>query len=875
MKKFSTNELRLMFLDYFKEQGHMVEPGASLVPHDDKTLLWINSGVAALKRYFDGSVIPQNRRIVNVQKSIRTNDIENVGKTARHHTFFEMLGNFSIGDYFKKEAIKFAWEFLTSEKWVGMDKDKMYVSVHTDDQEAYDIWVNEIKFDPKKILKTEDNYWEIGEGPSGPNSEIFYDRGVKYDPDNIGEELFFQDIENDRYLEVWNIVFSQYDAKAGVPRSKYLELPQKNIDTGMGLERLAALVQDVETNFDIDVFQVIIKAIEGYANVTYASEYSEAFKIISDHIRTIVFALSDGAMFSNEGRGYVLRRLLRRAVRYSKEIGIEDLYLYKLVAVVAKSMGDFYPYLYERSAYVAKLIKAEEERFSETLAAGEEHLNAELKASKDKVLAGASAFKLYDTYGFPIELTMEIAKESGYSVDIDGFSEHMEAQKARARAARSSDESMKSQSKDLLEFNYQSEFVGYDKLESKTTIIGLFEDGNKVSETNQNFSMITAITPFYAESGGQVGDQGYLLLADDTSLRIIDTIAAPNGQHLHIVENKDQVLISEDMEISLVVDKVIREHIKRNHSSIHLVHATLIDILGDHVAQSGSFVNDKYARLDFSHFEKISDADLVKIEKTVNEMVDSATAVKVELMELEKAKATGAMALFDEKYADLVRVVTMGEFSKELCGGTHVDNIAEIGIFKILAEESVGSGIRRLVFTTSQNVYAELVENEKQLSNIQSRISVTQSNQIMHKIDDILNENKLLKKQLEDFAKLKLENEVKNLKAEIVEKSQLNYVSKIYTDLSANDLKYLVDTLKAEIENVLVVLATTINNKVVFVVGNDKRLIKAGINAGSIAKELAVYTGGNGGGRPDFAQSGGRDTDKVAAAIQSIEQKLD
>ncbi len=875
MKKFSTNELRLMFLDYFKQHGHMVEPGASLVPHDDKTLLWVNSGVAALKKYFDGSVIPANRRIVNVQKSIRTNDIENVGKTARHHTFFEMLGNFSIGDYFKKEAIEFGWEFLTSEKWIGMDKDKMYVSVHTDDTEAYDIWVNHIKLDPSRILKTEDNYWEIGEGPSGPNSELFYDRGEKYDPENIGEKLFFEEIDNDRYLEVWNIVFSQYDAKAGVKRSEYLELPQKNIDTGMGLERLASIVQEVDTNFDIDVFQVIIKEIEKYAHINYDSNNGEAYKIISDHLRTIVFALSDGAMFSNEGRGYVLRRLLRRAVRYSKQIGINDLYLYKLASVVAKSMGDFYPELFDRVDHVSKLIKTEEQRFSDTLHSGEALLKEVLENADSKVLVGDMAFKLYDTYGFPIELTEEIAEESGFSVDLEGFKEQMELQKQRARAARSSDESMKSQSKDLLEFKVDSEFVGYSQLEANAHIVGLFEEGQKVDSTVNNFSMISDVTPFYAESGGQVGDKGYLLLADNTKLSIIDTISAPNGQHLHIVENNENYTISENDEIVLVVDKVIREHTKRNHSSIHLVHAALIELLGDHVAQSGSFVNDKYARLDFSHFEKINNKDLATIEKMVNEMIDSAAAVTIELMELEKAKASGAMALFDEKYSDLVRVVTMGEHSKELCGGTHVENIVEIGIFKILSEESVGSGVRRLTFTTSQNVYDELLSSENQLSDIQNRISAAQQNQIISKIEDILNENKLLKQQLEEFSKIRLDNEVNTLKSEVINKSNLKFISKVYNDLDASDLKYLVDTLKSEIENILVVLASTKNDKVVFVVGNDKALIKENINAGAIAKELAIFTGGNGGGRPDFAQSGGRDIDKVAEAMNSIAQKLD
>lgn len=871
MKKLSTNEIRSLFLEYFKKQDHMIEPGASLVPHDDPTLLWVNSGVAALKKYFDGSVIPSNRRIANAQKSIRTNDIENVGKTARHHTFFEMLGNFSIGDYFKEDAISFAWEFLVSDEWIGMEKDRMYVSIHTDDTEAYRIWTEVIKLDPARILKTDGNYWEIGEGPSGPNSEIFYDRGEAYDPENIGERLFFEEIDNDRYLEVWNVVFSQYDAKAGVDRKDYKELPQRNIDTGMGLERLACIVQDVETNFEIDVFQTIIKEIETYASIPYESDDAESYKIISDHLRTIVFALTDGAMFSNEGRGYVLRRLLRRAVRHSKKIGINDNYLYKMVTTVAKSMSDFYPELYDRSEYVAKLIKTEEERFSSTLHAGEEHLSDALKAAKDKVLHGEVAFKLYDTYGFPIELTEEIAAESGYTVDMDGFREHMQAQKERARDARKTIDSMSSQSKDLLEFKDESKFVGYDTLEIESKVIGIFVDGNKVDKTDGNCSLIFEETPFYAESGGQVGDSG-LVIVNGNELEVIDTIKAPNGQHISIVENSGDISINDT--VKLVVNTIKREHTKRNHSSIHLVHAALIDILGDHIAQAGSFVNDKYARLDFSHFEKVSDKQIVELEAIVNDMIDKAREVDVEYMGIEDAKASGAMALFDEKYGDVVRVITMGEFSKELCGGTHVSNIAEIGIFKVLSEESVGSGVRRLTFTTSQNVYDEMLKMEDQITNIQNELSLKQSNQILNKIVDMLDENEKLKAEINKLNEMKLDIEVNDLKASVVSKGNINLITKEYTDLSADNLKYIADSLRNSVENVLIILATTKNDRVVFVVACDKALNQEGINAGKIAKELAQLTGGNGGGRPDFAQSGGKDVTKVSNSIVSITENL-
>ena len=872
MQHRSTNELRQLFLDYFMAQDHMVEPGASLVPQNDPTLLWINSGVAALKKYFDGSVIPSNRRIVNAQKSIRTNDIENVGKTARHHTFFEMLGNFSIGDYFKKEAIHFAWEFLTSPNYVGMDKDKMYVSVHSGDSEAYDVWINEIGLSADRILKTDGNFWEIGEGPSGPNSEIFYDRGESFDPENLGEKLFFEEIDNDRYLEVWNVVFSQYDAKAGVKREDYKELPQRNIDTGMGLERLACIVQEVETNFDTDIFQIIIKEIEKYSTVKYAESHSESFKIISDHIRTLVFALSDGAMFSNEGRGYVLRRLLRRAVRHSKLIGVKDNYLYKLVPTVVESMEEFYPYLREKIAYNQKLILNEEERFILTLALGEQHLNDELKLAKDNLITGAVAFKLYDTYGFPVELTQEIAEESGYLVDLEGFKVEMQAQKDRARQARLSADSMSSQSKDLMDFKVESEFTGYSSLVEDATVIGLFQDGEKVSETSNDFSLITDKTPFYAESGGQVGDTGYIELKNGQHLAIIDTITAPNGQHLHIVESDIEVAIGDS--VKLVVDKNRRQKIRQNHSSIHLVHAALMETVGDHVGQAGSFVNDKYARLDFNHFERIEKSQLDKIEHMVNEMINDAAKVTTELMSIDDAKNSGAIALFDEKYGDLVRVVTMGQHSKELCGGTHVDNIAEIGIFKILSEESVGSGVRRLNFTTGQNVYAELLAVENRLSNIQSQLKVKQVNQVEAKVDELINENKQLLKEIEVFSEMKLDNEIKALKSAVKTVNGLSVIDKVYPDLNAQDLKYIADALRNEIENILIILASTQNDKVVFVVACDKAANALDINAGSIAKELAVLTGGNGGGRKDFAQSGGKDVDKVDLAIKSIVESL-
>ena len=480
MKQLTSDQIRKMFLDYFAEHGHMVEPGASLVPHNDPTLLWINSGVAALKKYFDGTEKPKNKRITNAQKSIRTNDIENVGKTARHHTFFEMLGNFSIGDYFKKEAIFYAWDFLTNKNWIGFDKDKMYVSVYIDDEEAYDIWVNDIGIDPNRILKSKDNYWQIGVGPCGPNSELFYDRGEKYDPEGLGERLFFEEMENDRYIEVWNVVFSQYNAEEGVDRKDYKELPQKNIDTGMGLERLVSIVQGGETNFDTDLFLPIIRATEKLTSKKYEKDNKMAYRVIADHIRTVTFALADGATFSNEGRGYILRRVLRRAIRYGKQLEIKGAYMYKLVPVVAEIMQGYYPYLMEKIDYVQILVKAEEERFDATLNEGEKILQAYLENNTSNILDGEVAFKLYDTYGFPLELTKEIVEEKGLTIDQKGFDEQMALQRERARSARSDDQSMSKQSVDLMNFTDKSEFIGYSNNENTSKVIGLFKNGEKV-----------------------------------------------------------------------------------------------------------------------------------------------------------------------------------------------------------------------------------------------------------------------------------------------------------------------------------------------------------------------------------------------------------
>jgi len=849
----------------------MVEPGASLVPVNDPTLLWINSGVAALKKYFDGSVKPDNKRITNAQKSIRTNDIENVGKTARHHTFFEMLGNFSIGDYFKEEALQFAWEFLTSEEYIGMEKEKMYVTIHPTDDEAYRIWTEIIGLDPKRILKSEENYWQIGEGPCGPNSEIYYDRGLAYDPENVGEPLFFEERENDRYLEVWNVVFSQYDGKEGVDRKDYKELPQKNIDTGMGLERLVSIVQNGETNFDTDLFLPVIRAVEKEAKFPYDKDNRMAYRVIADHIRTVTFALADGALFSNEGRGYVLRRILRRAVRFGIKLGIEEAFMYRLVKVVAEMMSPFYNYVNDKVEYIEKLVKAEELRFHKTLNDGEQLLNIELSKAQDKVLIGETVFKLYDTFGFPVELTKEIAEEQGYSIDLDGFKAEMNKQRERARNAMDKTESMKAQSIDLMNCTVESNFVGYDTFELETKVVALFKNGVSVDSLDDEGQIILETTPYYAESGGQVADTGVLLF-DQGEAHVLDVQKAPRKQNLHTIKLNFGELKLNDKVVAKI-DTARRQQITTNHSSAHLLQSALKKIVGTHIQQAGSYVSEDYMRFDFTHFEKVSDAQIKEIEQLVNQNIFAKQAVTFEYMPIEEAKASGAMALFSEKYDSVVRVVTMGDFSKELCGGCHVRNTQEMGLFKIVSEESIGSGIRRITAKTGLSAYHDFLTYQNQLENIATFYKANSIHKIEDRVNLSLEELSETKQQLGQ-AKQKLANmEAKLLKTEFVEHNGIQVLIK-RIDQNADHLRLLVEGLKKEMPESLIFFASSDQSKALFVAYCGQSVVKSGVKAGDLVKEAAVLTQGNGGGRPDFAQAGGKDVSKLNDAIELIRKKL-
>ncbi|PGL70539.1 alanine--tRNA ligase [Bacillus sp. AFS055030] len=876
MKKLTAAQIRQMYLDFFKEKGHSIEPSASLVPVDDPTLLWINSGVATLKKYFDGRVIPENPRITNSQKSIRTNDIENVGKTARHHTFFEMLGNFSIGDYFREEAVTWGWELLTSSEWFGFDKDKLYVTVYPEDKETYDLWIK-LGLDPEHIILLEGNFWEIGEGPCGPCTEIFYDRGTKYDPENIGIKLLKEDLENDRYLEIWNIVFSQFNSKEGLDRKEYPELPSKNIDTGMGLERMASVLQEVDTNFDTDLFMPIINVVETISGQKYRNgnlDQDTAFKVIADHIRTVSFAVADGALPSNEGRGYVLRRLIRRAVRFAKKLGIERPFMFELVPVVAEIMESYYPNVKEKVPFLQKVIKNEEERFHETLHEGLSLLTNVMKDAKAKgstVIKGEDVFRLYDTYGFPIELTEEYAEEEGLTVDHEGFEVEMEKQRERARSARQDVDSMQVQSEALREIKETSVFVGYSEGSVESTVLVLVQDGEKVEDVanGEVAHLILDVTPFYAESGGQIADRG-TLTAPGLKVEVLDVQKAPNGQNLHRVKVVEGAL-SVGAKVTSTINKANRSSIVKNHTATHLLHQALKDVLGTHVNQAGSLVNQERLRFDFSHFGQVTSEELETIEKIVNEKVWESIPVQISEKAIAEAKAMGAMALFGEKYGDVVRVVQVGDYSLELCGGCHVDNTASIGTFKIISESGIGAGTRRIEAVTGKSAYEYMQEQIGQLKDAASLLK-SNTKDVVARIETLQSELKQVQKENESLSS-KLSNiEAGNISNNVKEVNGVKFVAARVNGADMNSLRTMVDDLKNKIGSVVVLLGSANEGKVNLIAGVTKDLVAQGYHAGNLIKEAASICGGGGGGRPDMAQAGGKDPSKLDEAVAFVEK---
>ncbi|MBE5095403.1 MULTISPECIES: alanine--tRNA ligase [Bacillus cereus group] len=873
MKQLTGAQIRQMFLDFFQEKGHAVEPSASLVPHEDPSLLWINSGVATLKKYFDGRVIPQNPRITNAQKSIRTNDIENVGKTARHHTFFEMLGNFSIGDYFKEEAITWAWEFLTSDKWIGFDKELLSVTIHPEDEEAFTIWNEKMGVPKERIIRLEENFWDIGEGPSGPNTEIFYDRGEAYGNDFSDPELY-PGGENERYLEVWNLVFSQFNHN---PDGSYTPLPKKNIDTGMGLERMTSIVQDVPTNFDTDLFMPMIGATETISGEKYRNgdlEKDMAFKVIADHIRTVTFAVGDGALPSNEGRGYVLRRLLRRAVRYSKKLNINRPFMFELVPVVGEVMKDFYPEVLEKKDFIAKVVKNEEERFHETLHDGEAILAeviAKAKEEKTTVISGVDAFRLYDTYGFPIELTEEYAEEAGMTVDHEGFENEMEKQRERARAARQDVDSMQVQGGVLGEIKVASEFVGYGTVATESNVVALVKNGEYTDslQAGEEGQLMLDVTPFYAESGGQIADRGYLL-ADGVKVLVKDVQKAPNGQNLHKVVVEEGTL-TKDAAVKAIIDTKNRSSVVKNHTATHLLHQALKDVLGTHVNQAGSLVTSERLRFDFSHFGQVQADELEKIERMVNEKIWESIDVEISQKAIEEAKEMGAMALFGEKYGDVVRVVQVGDYSLELCGGCHVENTASIGIFKIVAESGIGAGTRRIEAVTGKSAY-ELMNDQVGLLKEAAGKMKTNPKDILTRVDGLFAEVKQLQKENESLA-AKLSNiEAGNLTDSVMTVDGVNVLAAKVNVADMNNLRTMMDDLKNKLESAVVVLASVNDDKVNILAGVTKDLISQGYHAGKLVKEVASRCGGGGGGRPDMAQAGGKNPAQVEEALAFVQE---
>lgn len=875
MKKLTSSEIRSMFLEFFEEKGHKIEPSASLIPVEDPTLLWINSGVATLKKYFDGSVVPDNPRIANSQKSIRTNDIENVGVTARHHTMFEMLGNFSIGDYFKKEAIVWGWEFLTDEKWLALDPKNLYVTVHPEDEEARQIWEEVVGLPTDYVIDEEDNFWDIGVGPSGPNTEIFYDRGQENNdlPEDHPES--YVGGENERWLEVWNLVFSQFNHQ---PDGTYEPLPNKNIDTGMGLERIVSVLQETPSNFETDLFLPIIKKISEVSGVDYetADELKQSFKVIADHVRAVTFAIADGALPSNEGRGYVLRRLIRRSVMHGRKLGIDEPFLANMVPIIGEIMGDFYSNVLEKSDFVMQVLQQEEERFHETLSEGLEHLVQifdQLTNRGEVNVSGKDAFLLYDTFGFPVELTEEYAQERGFNIDLEGFKEAMEEQRERARAAREDSQSMNVQSKLLVDFDKKSEFTGYTEMKTQShlnTIIFEEEFVDSIDGKRQA-QLVFDETPFYAEKGGQVGDKGVIRdLEGNVVARVVDTKSAPGGQSLHIVETIET--LETGKEYSLEVNQLRRLLIQRNHTATHLLHQALKDVVGEHVNQAGSLVAPDHLRFDFTHLQQVTSEELEKIEQIVNEKIWEAHPVTTTVTSIEEAREMGAMALFGEKYGDIVRVVSIDDYSIELCGGNHVQNTSDIGIFKITTESGIGAGNRRIIARTSEGALNWFENRLAMLAETAELTKAQTLDKVVERVQNLFTELKDLQRENES-----LQAKLANVQAgDILENAQTvgNYTL-IAEQLDAKDmdqLRQMADKWRAQDASDVLVLALGAEGKVNMLVAMNEKALADGLKAGDLIKEIAPKVGGGGGGRPDMAQAGGKNPAGIKDAFQAAKE---
>lgn len=872
MKHLSSAEIRQMWLDFWQSKGHSVEPSANLVPVNDPTLLWINSGVATLKKYFDGSVIPENPRITNAQKSIRTNDIENVGKTARHHTMFEMLGNFSIGDYFRDEAIEWGFELLTSPEWFDFPKEKLYMTYYPEDKDSYNRWLA-LGVDPSHLIPLEENFWEIGAGPSGPDTEIFFDRGEAFDPENIGIRLLEEDLENDRYIEIWNIVLSQFNADPEVPRSEYKELPNKNIDTGAGLERLVAVMQGAKTNFETDLFMPIIKEVEKLSGQTYDQDGDNmSFKVIADHIRALSFAIGDGALPGNEGRGYVLRRLLRRAVMHGRKLGIKETFLYKLVQTVGEIMASYYPEILEKRDFIEKIVKREEETFARTIDAGSGHLDqllAQLKEAGKDTLEGKDIFKLYDTYGFPVELTEEMAEEAGYKIDHDGFKAAMKEQQDRARAAVVKGGSMGMQNETLAGIIEPSTFLyETETVDARLAVIIVDNERSEVVSEGQAL-LVFDQTPFYAEMGGQVADRGVIKNTNgDIVARVTDVQKAPNGQALHTVDVLASLAL--DTVYTLDIDHKRRYAVEKNHTATHLLHAALHNIIGEHATQAGSLNEEEFLRFDFTHFEAVTVDELRRIEEEVNQQIWKALAITTTETDVETAKSMGAMALFGEKYGKTVRVVQIGDYSVELCGGTHLSNTSEIGLFKILKEEGIGSGTRRILAVTGQQAFESFRKQEDALKEIAHTLKAPQMDQVPAKVVSLSEQLRDLQKENAELKEKAAAAQAGDVFKEVKEVNGLRYIASQVSVSDAGALRTFADNWKQKDYSEVLVLVAAIGEKVNVLVASKSKEV----HAGNMIKALAPIVSGRGGGKPDMAMAGGSDASKISDLMAAVSEQF-
>jgi alanyl-tRNA synthetase len=879
VKTYGVNELRKMFLEFFESKNHLVLKSFPLIPQNDNSLLLINAGMAPLKPYFTGQEKPPRTRVATCQKCIRTNDIENVGKTSRHATFFEMLGNFSFGDYFKRESLAWSWEFLT--EVIGLDKNRLYPSVYLEDDEAFDIWNKEIGIAKERIYRMgkDDNFWEIGSGPCGPCSEIYYDRGEKY---GCGKPDCEVGCDCDRFIEIWNNVFTQFN---GDGNGNYTELEKKNIDTGMGLERLAVAVQDVESIFDIDTFKVIRDKVCELAGVEYFSNPKKdvSIRIITDHIRAVTFMASDGIIPSNEGRGYIFRRLLRRAARHGRLLGINRLFLADLSGIVIDASKDGYPELEEKKDYILKLLANEEEKFNKTIDQGLsilQDMQDELEKNNKKTLSGEDVFKLYDTYGFPLDLTKEIMEEKGYEVDEKGFLEAMEVQRETARSARGTTNYMGSEETiyQHLDKSLTTKFVGYETLEHNSVISALTTDTEIVNEllAGQKGTIIVEETPFYATGGGQAADTG-LIVSDTAEFTVEETIHLQGGKIGHVgTVTKGSLKVND--KVSLKVNTEQRAATAKNHSATHLLQKALRMVLGSHVEQAGSFVSADRLRFDFTHFSAMTDEEISKVENIVNEQISMSLPVNTRLMSLDDAKKEGAMALFGEKYAEKVRVVSMGDFSKELCGGTHVSSTGSIAVFKILSETGIAAGVRRIEALTGHGVLDYYKDLEIRLHEA-AKAAKAEPSQLVAKIEGLFEEIKTLKSENEKL-KSKLASEaLGDVMNQVKEVAGVKLLAANVPELDMNGLRNLGDKLKDKMgEGVVILASSTAPDKVSLVAMVSDEAVKKGAHAGNLIKELAVLVGGGGGGRPNMAQAGGKNAaginDLIAKAPEVLGKQL-